>query len=136
MDGTQFKICKQETSSDANLAGSTFNFTWSYGSRSGTDALTIGSVAPGLVCSDLDLGPYVVNTLGIGIPITITELSTAIPAVEATSIIYQGNGSVVSTTTLPVVVTGGTAGITITPGAGINVVTFTNGRTPGYGGGS
>jgi hypothetical protein len=25
-----------------------------------------------------------------------------------------------------------TAGITITPGAGINVVTFTNGRTPGY----
>ena len=132
VDGTQFKICKQETSSDANLAGSTFNFTWSYGSRSGTDALTIGSVAPGLVCSDLDLGPYVVNTLGIGIPITITELSTAIPAVEATSITYQGNGSVVSTTTLPVLVTGGTAGITITPGAGINVVTFTNGRTPGY----
>jgi hypothetical protein len=63
VDGTQFKICKQETSSDANLAGSTFNFTWSYGGRSGTDALTIGSVAPGLVCSDLDLGPYVVNTL-------------------------------------------------------------------------
>ena len=128
VDGTQFKICKQETSSDAMLAGSTFNFEWTYGRLSGHDALTIGSVAPGLVCSDLDLGPYVVNTLGIGIPITITELSTAIPAVEATSIIYQGNGSVVSTTTLPVLVTGGTAGITITPGAGINVVTFTNGR--------
>jgi hypothetical protein len=61
-------------------------------------------------------------------------LSTAIPAVEATSIVYQGNGSVVSNDTAlgPVVVTGGTAGITITPGAGINVVTFTNGRTPGY----
>ena len=134
VDGTQFKICKQETSSDAALNGSTFNFSWTYGNRSGHDALTIGSVAPGLVCSDLDLGPYVVNSLGIGIPITITELSTAIPAVEATSIVYQGNGSVVSNDTAlgPVVVTGGTAGITITPGAGINVVTFTNGRTPGY----
>jgi hypothetical protein len=32
VDPTQFKICKQETSSDAMLAGSTFNFGWSYGS--------------------------------------------------------------------------------------------------------
>jgi len=31
VDGTQFKICKQETSSDAMLSGSTFNFQWSYG---------------------------------------------------------------------------------------------------------
>jgi hypothetical protein len=139
VDGTQFKICKQETSSDAMLSGSTFNFQWSYGGRNGTDALTIGPVAPGLVCSDLDLGPYVVDAHGNPIPITITEQETTIPAVEAASITYQGNGLLTSNDTSlgAVVVTSGlltssTAGITITPGAGINVVTFTNGRTPGY----
>ena len=97
-------------------------------------SLTIGSVAPGLRCSDLILGAPAVNPDGTVTPISVTEWSTTIPAVEAESITYQGNGSVVSNDTAlgAVVVTGGTAGITITPGAGINVVTFTNGRTPGY----
>jgi len=81
----------------------------------------------------------VVDAHGNPIPITITEQETTIPAVEAASITYQGNGLLTSNDTSlgAVVVTSGlltssTAGITITPGAGINVVTFTNGRTPGY----
>jgi hypothetical protein len=81
----------------------------------------------------------VVDQYGTPASITITEQETTIPAVEATSITYQGNGLVSSNDTsgAPVLVTSGlpksaTAGITITPGAGINVVTFTNGRTPGY----
>ena len=142
VDPTQFKICKQETSSDAALEGATFKFLWQYkgnpdfivGDPLGVVYLTIGSVAPGLVCSGEITGPAVVDPWNNPIPITITEESTSIPAVEATSIVYAGNGLVLSndTTAGPVTVTGGTAGIQFDPGAGENVVTFTNGRTPGY----
>ena len=78
-------------------------------------------------------GPPVVNPDGSVNPITITEESTDIPGVQADSIVYQGSGWVLwnDTNEGPVSVNGdGTASIEFDPGAGINVVTYTNGRTP------
>jgi len=136
-DPTQFKICKQESSADANLSGSTFDFEWSYGDSVGFVDLTIAPVTAtnpqGEVCSGLILGPPSVNPDGSTNYITVTELSTDIAAVQVDSILYQGNGSEYSNATSdgPVLVTGGSASEVFTIGAGINVVTFTNGRTPG-----
>jgi hypothetical protein len=136
-DATQFKICKQESSADANLSGSTFDFEWSYGDSLGYVDLTIAPVTAtnpqGEVCSGLILGPPLVNPDGSMNNITVTELSTDISGVQVNSILYQGNGSEYTNATSegPVVVTGGTASEVFTIGAGINVVTFTNGRTPG-----
>jgi hypothetical protein len=141
VDLTQFKICKQETSADANLVGSTFEFTWSFKGRDGdpdptgnvylTIAPVTASNPTGLVCSGLLWGPPAVNSDGSVTPVSIVEDSTLIAAVEVTSIVYQGNGTVGPESALPAVVTGGTAGLCFDPGAGINVVTFTNGRTGG-----
>ncbi len=147
VDPTQFKICKQETSADANLSGGTFYFTWSYSvdesSYSGDVALTIAPVTAanptGLVCSGLIWGPPVVDTTGAAIPVAITEDPTLLPGVQLDSIGYQGNGIVKydSTSydgtyahdgTTPVQVSLKASGaFCIDPGAGINVVTFTNG---------
>ena len=143
VDPTEFKICKQESSADANLSGSTFYFAWSYffddTTYTGTApvALTVGPVAPGLVCSGLIQGPAAVDETGHLIRLTVIEEATIIPGVQTDSIAYQGAGSVVSDSTDggldPVVISNGdTAGFTINLGAGINVVTYTNGRTPGY----
>ena len=143
VDPTEFKICKQESSSDAELSGSTFYFAWAYfyDGNTYTDsapvALTIGPVAPGLVCSGLISGPPAVTEAGDVVPIAISEESTTIPGVQADSITYAGGGSVVYDSTDggldPVVISDGdTAAFTIDAGAGINVVTYTNGRTPGY----
>lgn len=148
---TQFKICKQETSSDANLAGATFTFTYSWDdsadsmSGSGSVDLTIAtptaSNPTGLVCSGLFWGPPAITSTGYSAGskyypgVNITETSTDIPGVEVTSIGYQGNGLLIYDSTdggtKPVLVTGGSAASCIDPGAGINVVTYTNGRTAG-----
>jgi hypothetical protein len=103
VDATQFKICKQETSADANLSGSTFTFDYSYADVSGSVNLTIAPVSvanpTGEVCSGLIWGPAAVDPSGNPIPIAITEESTSIPAVQVTGILYQGNGKVL--TSLP-----------------------------------
>ncbi len=143
VDPTEFKICKQETSADAQLSGSTFYFDWSYTfdgvttTDSAPVALTIGSVAPGLVCSGLIEGPPAVDEAGHVIPVAISEEDTSIPGVQTDSIAYQGAGKVAYDSTDggldPVVISDGyTAAYCIDPGPGINVVTYTNGRTPGY----
>jgi len=139
VDPTQFKICKQETSADANLVGDTFTFTYSWADTHGYDLSGSGEVsvtiAPvtatnptGLACSELIWGPPAVDPSNYAIPMNVSELPTSNPAgVQVTAVGYQGNGSVVaSDTKLPS--TDG-AWICIDPGAGINVVTFTNGRT-------
>jgi hypothetical protein len=137
VDPTQFKICKQETSADANLSGSTFTFDYSYAAVSGSVNLTIAPVTAanptGEVCSGLIWGPAPVDPSGNPIPIAISEESTDIPAVQVTGILYQGNGEVKYVPALyPVSVNdGGTATICFDPGSGINVVTYTNGRTAG-----
>jgi len=139
VDPTQFKICKQETSADANLSGGTFNFTWSYGNAKGKLALKVAPVTAanptGLVCSGLIAGPAVVDPNGKPIPVAISELPTSLLGVQLNSIGYQGNGSVVYDSTAgghtPVQVSKAkTGGFCMDPGAGSNVVTFTNGRTP------
>ncbi len=140
VDPTQFKICKQETSADANLSGGTFYFTWSYSvddsDYSGDVALTIAPVTAanptGLVCSGLIWGPPVVDTSGDPIPVAISEDPTMLPGVQLDSIGYQGNGTVKYDSTYggtdPVQVSlGDDGGFCMDPGAGINVVTFTNG---------
>jgi len=149
VDPTQFKICKQESSPDANLSGQTFSFDWSYSdqnyediSASGSVSLTIESTLAnptGLVCSGLIWGPPSIDPAGKVVPVMITEENTPIADVEATSITYQGNGSFApggdSTNggTTPQLVSGiGTAASCIDPAGGINIVTFTNARTDGY----
>jgi len=151
VDPTQFKICKQETSADAALSGATFDFSWTFSFTDvdlatadfdgGYDStsLTIAPVTPtdptGLVCSRLFDGPPSILPDGGTASITITEGTTSLPGVEADGYSYQGNGSVIAagTADFPVVVSspGATtpASVEFTPGAGINIITFTNGST-------
>jgi hypothetical protein len=141
VDPTQFKICKQETSADANLSGGTFYFGYSFtvdGKTTSYDGLPL-TIAPvtaanptGLVCSGLIWGPPVVNTSGAAISVTIWEDATTLPGVQLDSIGYQGNGKVTYDSTYggldPVQVSLKAVGkFCMDPGAGINVVTFTNG---------
>jgi hypothetical protein len=129
--GTQFKICTQETSADANLAGQTVTFGWSYaGSWSGSVKLIIAPLSAtnpqGEVCSGMILGPPSVNPDGSVTPVTVTEGSVSgADSVQVTGILYQGYGLETSVTPLPAL----PASVVFNPGAGINVVTFTNGRT-------
>jgi hypothetical protein len=151
IDPTQFKICKQEDSYNANLSGQTFDFSWSYergglgiydevnNDPSDSVSLTIGSVPVGqetpggLVCSRLIWGPPAINPDGSTNPITVTEGSTTLEGVQADGYTLQGGGSIVwsGTSSFPAVVSdGGSASVEFTPAAGENVLTFTNGRTP------
>jgi hypothetical protein len=140
VDPTQFKICTQETSPDANLDPASFQFNWTYSGDpdpSGSVVLTTVALSPanpqGEVCSGLFWGPPAVNPDGSTTNVVITETAATGPdapplGTEASSYLYQGNGS--ATSNIPQVITpSGSAEVTVTPGAGINVVTFTNGRT-------
>ncbi len=130
VDATQFKICTQETSADANLVGQTVVFNYSYADVHGSVSLAIAQVSPanptGEVCSGLIWGPAALDPSGHVTPVTVTEESvTGAGAVQVTGILYQGNGSPVWATLLPAL----PAAIEFDPGWGISVVTFTNGRT-------
>lgn len=130
VEPTQFKICTQETSADANLVGQTVSFTWSADDSSGTVSLVIVPVTAtnptGEVCSGLIDGPDVINPDNSVTPVTVTETGVSgADAVQVTNILYQGNGEVTSETELPAL----PASVTFDAGAGINVVTTTNGRT-------
>jgi hypothetical protein len=140
VEPTQFKICKQETSADANLSGGTFSFGYSFSvdgrGTSGSVSLTIAPVSAanptGLVCSGLIWGPPAIDPSGAAIPVAIWENPTSLPGVQLDSIGYQGNGALIYDGTNggadPVQVSlGYTGNACIDPGAGINVVTFTNG---------
>ena len=145
VDPTEFKICKQESSADVNLSGDTFDFSWGYEdgnddiSGSGDLSLTIAPVTAsnptGLVCSGLIWGPPAVDPSGDSINVNVTELSTPILDVAASSITYQGNGTVVYDSA-PTVVTDGAAPYCFDPVnqisgvvSPISVITFTNSRT-------
>jgi hypothetical protein len=150
VDPTQFKICKQEDSYNANLAGDSFKFEWSYepGTLGTYDAnevdsndsvsLTIGAVPAGqetpggLVCSGLIWGPPAINANGSTNEISVTEESTTLEGVQADGYTLQGNGwTDEGTSEFPAEVSdGGSATVVFTPAAGENVLTFTNGRTP------
>jgi hypothetical protein len=132
-DPTQFKICKQETSPDANLSGQTFSFDYSFGETSSMTSLTIGPSTTdnptGEVCTGLIDGPVVVDESGDPIPVTVSETGSTTSDVNVTDIQYQGNGSVCWWLTTPTPTTDDSATVVFDPGGGINVITFTDGRT-------
>ena len=106
-----------------------------------TSRLTIAHVTAsnptGLVCSGLIWGPPVVDPSGDASTSTSLRRARRSQDVAASSITYQGNGSLIYDSARrasdPTVVSGdGSAASCIDPGAGINVVTFTNSRTAGY----
>jgi hypothetical protein len=123
----QLKICVQETSPDANLVGANVNFAVS--SLASVPTLTIA--AGPVPCTDILLPSYfpVVNPDGSSNVFTITESSGTLPPLPAGSYVseidYAGGGSAVVNSTLPVL----PATVTVTLGAGMNIVTFTDGRT-------
>jgi hypothetical protein len=122
----QLKICVQETSPDANLVGANVNFAVSLASD---PTLTIA--AGPVPCTDILLPSYfpVVNPDGSSNVFTITESSGTLPPLPAGSYVseidYAGGGSAVVNSTLPAL----PATVTVTLGAGMNIVTFTDGRT-------
>jgi hypothetical protein len=124
-----FKICTQQTSTDANLQGQTAEFDYSYtvDDETSTGTVTLTIPTAGASCSGL-IGPIpVVDANGNPIPVTITEDSVSATSVEVTNIDYEGGGTVLSSTPTPAIPP---ASITFDIGFGINDVTFTNGRTP------
>lgn len=128
---SQFKICVDETSADANLVGQTVTFTyWFEGGSPGTVYLTLVPLTQspdGLVCSGLIAGPLSINPDSSTNDVTVTETGiTGAGAVQVTNITYAGNGSVDSLPSFPADLP---ASITFDTGGGINVVTFTDGRT-------
>jgi hypothetical protein len=128
----QFKICTQESSPDANLAGQSFTYNYSVTddgvTPSGSVTLT-EPASPGITCSGLITGVPVVNPLadGGGVPqVTITSVAPTVTDVNVTGITYGGNGKVLSSPSLP---SAFPATQIYSIGAGANVSTFTNGRT-------
>ena len=124
-----FKICKAQTSPDANLQGSTATFDFTYTvngvAHSGTTSLIVPLT--GATCSGL-YGPIpVVNADGSGVQVSVTEEASNVPSVELADLLYQGNGSVISSPPLPAALP---ATLVFSTGAGMNVATFTDGRTP------
>jgi len=132
---SEIKICKQETSSDANLSGETFYFYLSVnGSQSTVIPLTIGPVTAsnptGLVCSGMYGYFPVVQRDGDPSAATVTEAATSILGVQVTGINVDGYKQVGTggITAISDLLTAPSAGVTFSP-SGIDVVTFTNGRT-------
>jgi hypothetical protein len=137
VDPTQLKICKQTTS--AAVVGDTFTFYWEYTSwigfvHSGDVNLTVTSVEPGIVCSDLLLsqfyfaGPPAVNPDGSVTPIYVYEAPNTYDDVAATAGTWSGTpglgGKLLSSSASGTPNDG--ACVEFDPGAGINIVTFTN----------
>jgi hypothetical protein len=128
----QFKICTQESSPDANLAGQKFTYNYSVTDNGVTPSGSVTLIepaSPGITCSGLISGVPVVNPLsaGGGVPqVTITSVAPTVPAVDVTNITYGGNGVVLSTPALP---SAFPATQIYSIGGGANVSTFTDGRT-------
>jgi len=124
-----FKICSAQTSPDANLQGQQFVYNYSYTVNGTTThgSVTLTDPLTGASCSSL-IGPIpVVNADGSAVQVSVTEALPATPAVELANVQYQGNGQVISSPTLPSALP---ATLVFTTGAGMNVATFTDGRTP------
>ena len=137
VDGTAWKICANETSSDVNLAGQTVYFTWMGADSVATvdpNVYSDGGIFPsitfpatytgGTYCTGVFYGPPVVDPMGNTYSLKIKEFHVTGSGVYVTAISYLGNGSATAPApTLPAI----PAWITVTAGAGMNTVTFTNG---------
>jgi hypothetical protein len=128
----EFKVCTQESSTDANLAGTSFTYNYSVtddGVTAPGSFTLIEPAFPGVTCSGLVTGVPVVNPLadGGGVPqVTITSVAPTVTDVDVTNIQYGGNGLVLSTPALP---SAFPATQIYSIGAGANVSTFTDSRT-------
>jgi hypothetical protein len=125
----EFKICTQESSTDANLAGQTFVYDYSVSdggvTAPGSVSLT-EPAAPGETCSGLITGVPVVNPDGSVPVVSVTSEVPTVTDVQIDAITYAGNGVLL---TQPATPTGFPATQTYSIGVGVNVSTFTNGRT-------
>lgn len=129
----ELKICTQESSADANLAGVSFTYDYSITDDGVTAPGSVTLVEPAAgaqpACSGMITGIPVVNPLsdGGGVPVvSITSLAPTVTDVDITNIQYQGNGGPQSIPALPASFP---ATQTFAIGAGANVSTWTNGRT-------
>ncbi len=123
-----FKVCTAQTSPDANLAGQSFTYDYSYTvngvTTNGSVSLTVPTT--GSQCSGILGTVPVINANGTPVDVSITaEVPTAI-SVDLAGFSYQGTGSVVSSPALPAAFP---ATATIALGTGMNVTTFVNGAT-------
>ena len=124
-----FKICTSQTSPDANLQGLPFVYSYTYTVNGVTSSGSVTLTQPltGASCSGL-YGPIpVVNADGSAVKVSVTAQATGDPTVNLQGVLYQGNGTVISSPTLPSALP---ATLVFTNGAGMNVATFTDGRTP------
>jgi hypothetical protein len=124
-----FKICTAQTSPDANLQGQQFvyNYTYTVNGVPTSGSVTLTAPLTGATCSGL-YGPIpVVNADGSAVTVSVTEAATEDATVNLQGVLYQGNGTVVSSPTIPSALP---ATLVFSNGAGMNVATFTDGRTP------
>ena len=124
-----FKICTAQTSPDANLQGQLFTYYYTYTVNGVTTSGYVTLTAPltGATCSGL-YGPIpVVNADGSAVDVSVTAEATSDPTVDLQGVLYQGNGNVISMPALPSALPGT---LVFSNGAGMNVATFTDGRTP------
>jgi hypothetical protein len=125
----QFKICTQ---GDPTLAGQSFTYNYSVTDNGVTPSGSVTLIEPaseGVTCSGLISGVPVVNPLadGGGVPqVTVTSVAPTVTDVNVTNITYGGNGKVLSIPALP---SAFPATQIYSIGGGVNVSTFTNGRT-------
>lgn len=131
--GSQIKVCVEQTSPDANLGGATFDVTGT--TSNGVSISSVLTLSPstsnptGLICGSLTPIFDAINGSGNN-PVTFSLTESAGPGVPAgtdiANVIYQGNGSGPSPDSFPQAL--GTS-FSFTAGMGENVVTFVNGRT-------
>jgi hypothetical protein len=124
-----FKICTAQTSPDANLQGQLFTYYYTYTVNGVPTSGYVTLTAPltGATCSGL-YGPIpVVNADGSAVDVSVTAEATSDPTVDLQGVLYQGNGNVISMPAIPSALPGT---LVFSNGAGMNVATFTDGRTP------
>jgi hypothetical protein len=126
----EFKICTQESSEQANLAGQTFVYDYSVTddgvTAPGSVSLTEPASPGPATCSAEITGVPVVNPDGSVPEVTVTSLPPTVTDVQIDNIAYEGSGMLISQPSVP---TGFPATQVYAIGTGSNVSTFTDGRT-------
>ena len=125
----EFKICTQESSADANLAGAKFRYDSSYtvygtSPTSGTVNLTEPAYGSPSACSNFISGIPTVNPDGTVPQVTVTSRKPKVTDVQVDTIAYRGRGTVISQSTTPATFP---AKLVYSIGGGTNISSFTNG---------
>jgi len=123
-----FKICTGQTSPDAALQGRLFSYGYTYTLNGSVTTGSVTLVTPlwGATCSGI-IGPIsATNATGQPVTVSVTALLPSFASVDLVGFRYQGAGSATSTPSLPAPFP---TTATFSLGAGMNIVTFTNGAT-------